>query len=311
MICGVKWKNCECPWFNHETAAADELLDMRVPATTRRPARLDHATTWRGARPTVRSDPPPRSRSQDYDDRLVRRFQENRGDDHSRRLSSYEEITHDRGYADVGGIGNAVGHFMGDGYHRDEDVFISGPPVPPAPTPPAAFERPVPTDYMSGVNRARGLPQDSMGQRLAERFSELRASPGGPRTGMTALPSLHTAPPPPMAAPPMGPPPPLTAPMGLGHQPPIPMLRRHTFDEEPYTTSRSARPSERVVRDRMLHEYDREEAVRPPRNWRRQYTEPKSSTLAGLTGPGRGMNRVFEWRNHVHPGAPDGDGIRA
>ncbi|KAF6815417.1 ibr domain-containing protein [Colletotrichum sojae] len=312
MICGVKWKNCECPWFNYETAATDELLDLRVPAPTRRMARLDHAMTSRGVRPTVRPDPPPRSRSQDYDDRLVRRFQENRGDEHSRRLSSYEDITHDGGYADVGGIGNTVGHFMDDGYHRDEDVFVAGPPVPPAPTPPAAFERPVPTDYMSGVNRARGLPQDSMGQRLAERFSELRTSPGGPRTGMMGLPSLHTAPPPtPMATSPMGPPPPLTAPMGLSHQPPIPMLRRHTFDEEPYNTSRSTRPLERMVLGRMPHDYERDETARAPRNWRRQYTEPKSSTLAGLTGPGRGMNRVFEWRNHVHPGAPDGDGIRA
>ena len=31
---------------------------------------------------------------------------------------------------------------------------------------------------------------------------------------------------------------------------------------------------------------------------------PKPSVLAGLGGPGRGMNRVFEWRNWVEPGVP-------
>ncbi|KAK3944922.1 hypothetical protein QBC46DRAFT_251162 [Diplogelasinospora grovesii] len=49
---------------------------------------------------------------------------------------------------------------------------------------------------------------------------------------------------------------------------------------------------------------------RPPRgggdadHHHREHTKepPKQSVLAGLTGPGRGMNRVFEWRNFVEPG---------
>lgn len=34
--------------------------------------------------------------------------------------------------------------------------------------------------------------------------------------------------------------------------------------------------------------------------------EPKTA-LAGLTGSGRGMSRVFEWRAYVEPGMPDGE----
>ncbi|KAL0933090.1 ibr domain-containing protein [Colletotrichum truncatum] len=306
MICGVKWKNCECPWFNYDNPEANRLHDMQVPVAIQRMETLDLNTTTRNIRPIVEAERPPRSRSQDYDDRLVRRFQDNRDEDNTRRFSSYDDNVLDRGYGDVVGMGNTAGHFINDDYRRDvDDVFGSGPPVPPAPTPPAAFERPTPTDYMSGVNRARGLPQDSMGQRLAERFSEYRTSPGGPRTGMAptsphAVPVLGS-----MTAPPMGPPPPMPAPMGMGPPPPIPMLRRHTMEEELYNSARTTRPSERVVPGRMIHDYEREAAVHAPHARRRPYTEPKSSTLAGLTGPGRGMNRVFEWRNHVQPGAPE------
>ncbi|KAF9870079.1 ibr domain-containing protein [Colletotrichum karsti] len=312
MICGVKWKNCECPWFNHETAGEDRLHDLPVPAVVQRLDRLDLTTTSRSMRPMIESGPPPRSRSQDYDSRLVRRFQDNRDED-TRRFSSYEDDNvFDRGYGEMVGVGGtAVGSFLENDYRRDaEDVFVSGPPVPPAPTPPAAFERPAPKDrYVSGVNRARGLPPDSMGQRLAERFSEYRASPAGPsRTGMMAAPPVSSLGPitaPPLGPPPMGPPPPMTAAMGMGPPPPIPLLRRHTMEEEMYNGARTTRPSERVVPGRMVHDYEREAAVHAPRSRRRPYAEPKSSTLAGLTGPGRGMNRVFEWRNHVHPGMPE------
>ncbi|KAF4843091.1 putative E3 ubiquitin-protein ligase ARI4 [Colletotrichum siamense] len=320
MICGVKWKNCDCPWFNYDTTDADRLPDVQIPAVIQRLERLDLTMTSRGMRPALRSGPSPRSRSQDYEDRLVRRFQDNRDDD-TRRFSSYgDDDVLDRGYGELTGANTTIGNYASDDYRREaDDVFVSGPPVPPAPTPPAAFERPTPTDYMSGVNRARGLPQDkmsqrdSMGQRLADRFSEFRSSPGGPsRSGMMGPPPPHTVSPlGPMTASPMGPPPPpLTAPLGMGPAPPMPMLRRHTMEEELYNSARAMRPSERVVHGRMAHDYEAEAAIHATRSRRRSYAEPKSSTLAGLTGPGRGMNRVFEWRNHVHPGDPE-DGSRA
>ena len=35
--------------------------------------------------------------------------------------------------------------------------------------------------------------------------------------------------------------------------------------------------------------------------------EVMPSVQAGLTGPGRGMDRVYEWRNYVEPGLPEGE----
>ena len=31
MLCGLKWRTCECPWFNYETVEADRLAHMHVP----------------------------------------------------------------------------------------------------------------------------------------------------------------------------------------------------------------------------------------------------------------------------------------
>ncbi|OHF01472.1 hypothetical protein CORC01_03228 [Colletotrichum orchidophilum] len=314
MVCGTKWKSCDCPWFNYETADADRLNGMHVPlAMGQRMERPElGAETPRSTRSIRSAGVGPtmsRSRSQEYDSRLMRRFQENRDEDLARTMQTYElDDAYDRGYGDIIGLGNTAGHFMNEDYRREPDVFASA-PVPPAPTPPTAFERPLPTDYMSGVNRARGLPQDPLGQRLAERFSESRSSPGGPRPGMTAPPPL-----PPlasMAAPIMGPPPPMMGPMTMGPPPPmpppIPMLRRHTMEEDVYTSARTTRPSERVVPGRMIQDYEMEAAAHTPRSRRRMREEPKSSTLAGLTGIGRGVNRVHEWRNYVWPGRPEGE----
>jgi len=47
---------------------------------------------------------------------------------------------------------------------------------------------------------------------------------------------------------------------------------------------------------------------RPPQATRIHGHElPRPSVLAGLGGPGRGLNRVAEWRNYVEPGIPDGE----
>ena len=47
---------------------------------------------------------------------------------------------------------------------------------------------------------------------------------------------------------------------------------------------------------------------RPPQATRVHGHElPRPSVLAGLAGLGRGVNRIFDWINHVEPGIPDGD----
>ncbi|KAL9021697.1 MAG: hypothetical protein Q9185_001061 [Variospora sp. 1 TL-2023] len=35
MICGVKWKGCDCPWFNYQAVEHDRLQHMRVPEPRR------------------------------------------------------------------------------------------------------------------------------------------------------------------------------------------------------------------------------------------------------------------------------------
>ena len=37
MICGLKWKTCDCPWFNYEAVEADRLAQMNVPQIRRVP----------------------------------------------------------------------------------------------------------------------------------------------------------------------------------------------------------------------------------------------------------------------------------
>jgi hypothetical protein len=31
MLCGLKWKTCNCPWFNYDAVEADRLRHMRIP----------------------------------------------------------------------------------------------------------------------------------------------------------------------------------------------------------------------------------------------------------------------------------------
>ena len=66
---------------------------------------------------------------------------------------------------------------------------------------------------------------------------------------------------------------------------------------------------ERVVGARLSRAYEDEAAVHAPirRTSQRARERPKSSDLAGLNVPGRGMNRVSQWRNFVEPGVPDGE----
>jgi len=47
---------------------------------------------------------------------------------------------------------------------------------------------------------------------------------------------------------------------------------------------------------------------RPPQATRvHSHDLPRPSVLAGLAGVGRGPHRVFEWRNYVEPGIPEGE----
>jgi hypothetical protein len=79
MLCGLKWKSCNCPWFNYETVEADRLNHMRVPGG--------------------------------YDDEIrARRRQERRDEDLARRMADI----HVEEYL----VGNAAPHHMNERYIR-------------------------------------------------------------------------------------------------------------------------------------------------------------------------------------------------
>lgn len=103
------------------------------------------------------------------------------------------------------------------------------------------------------------------------------------------------APPPPAPAVPPGP----------------PMMRRELALEddrylEIHDTPRSMHAAPFFIEEN--HSEGEESYAYSPRSRRPRHVErPKSSTLAGLNGYGRGMHRVFEWRNFVEPGMPEGE----
>ncbi len=302
MICGAKWKNCECPWFNYETGEQDPLDHMQVPNPIIERERLNGGDgssprdfrTGRGPAPGARPRPP------NYEDELYqRRIQEQEDEEYARRLQYAEEDDdYLDEYGDGGGLANATGHFVSNDYRRGSQSLVQPPPPPPM----VPFERTNSvTDYVSGVNRARGVRGTSI-DRLADRFSEQRQG-GSPIHRSFGNPIAHAASP--VMA--MGPPPP---PVGL----PVHLMRHHTMDDEIFSSPRGIRAGERLVPRRATHDYLDEAEIFAPqsrrrhreREWEREReAPPKDSVLAGLTGPGRGSNRVFEWSKHVEPGLPD------
>ncbi|KAH8681344.1 hypothetical protein BX600DRAFT_376022 [Xylariales sp. PMI_506] len=280
MICGAKWKSCECPWFNYDQLDEDRLdHHMQIPVDVR--VGYDRPSP-RELRAAPRSGVSVRSRTSAYDGGLQsRRRHEHDHHDVSRRMQydeddDLEDEFVDK-YGDVVGIGNAAGHFMNEDYRRAPSTYIA-PQVPSPPLP--SYERPGAGDYVAGVNRARGVRGSSLERRLADRFSELR-------TSSSPIHRSYTMPiPPPMSMPPVmgvgGPPPPPPPPSGAS------FLRRHTMEDEFYSPSTRSRLTDRIT----------------PR-----HDMPRDSVLAGLTGPGSGMNRVHEWRTYVAPGGPDVDAV--
>lgn len=213
----------------------------------------------------------------------------------------------------------------GGKHHPMEDYRRTS--LPTLPTAASATQpQPPYNSYVSGVNRARGPQRSgSMEQRLADRLSENR--PGrqsrGPSPPAPAMRPhvLHPRDATIGHAPDMGigmalgamgrgamPPPPAYAPVPAMPSPglmrPNPFAGDAYYDNAYTTTPRS-------VHDPYYYgvETAETELPSPRRRSRRSGDErerPKSSTLAGLTGYGRGAHRVSEWRAFVEPGVgPD------
>ncbi|KND88707.1 E3 ubiquitin-protein ligase itt1 [Tolypocladium ophioglossoides CBS 100239] len=301
MICGVKWKGCDCPWFNNDGGfQGDPLEHMNVPVPQIRgdlrdifdgegppaPAEL----RGQGQHPATMAVPVrPRPRSY-REEMLLRQLQEQRDADVARHLQYsddyYEEHDVMGGVGDVQGVGNAAGHYMNDDYRRGGRFRAAMPP-------PRATMVDRGADYVADVGRARGGRGDSMERRLADRLSESRSGIGM-RPGMASMAPAMRSPP---RSPPMG-----AAPQGRA-------LRQHSIEEELYNTAARAPRSERVAGGRISRAYEDEVELHSPRSRRRAREErPKSSDMAGLNGRGgQGMDRVSQWRSFVEPGVPEGE----
>jgi len=108
MICGLKWKTCNCPWFNYEAVENDRLLHMRLPGDPFLPIPRRGEVRYRN-----------------YDDEMNDRRRQERTDGIlARRFQGLE--TGDRGFdddynggiGDIMGIGNGAGHFMNESFRR-------------------------------------------------------------------------------------------------------------------------------------------------------------------------------------------------
>ncbi|KAK8932098.1 hypothetical protein VCV18_000629 [Metarhizium anisopliae] len=301
MICGIKWKNCDCPWFNDDDRRADFLNDMNIPIPS---IRGDLGDIFRGngppAPPELRghTEPPPmmmpvRRRPRTYQEEMhMRRQQESFDADFARQLQYTGDYDEPHSYSmmgglgDIHGIGNASEHYMNENYRR-------GGHYRPQTQTTAVHDRP---EY-GDTRRSRGRLETSQERRLADRLSETRSGFGSPPAAGPIYPVGMSVPPPPVPA----------APVPI---PPSLALRHHTVEAEMYNISPYTPRAERVVGRRMSRDYEDEARVHsPPRShWRRgREARPKSSELAGLNGTGQGMNRVSQWRTFVEPGIPDGE----
>ena len=179
-----------------------------------------------------------------------------------------------------------------------------------------SFER----DPARSASKRRTITPSLEKRKLASRFdAETRQGPGYPP--MVAPPMMAASPPSHAA----------TAPIrfsgGAALPPPPPGIKRHLTEEEYYTTSRSTRSSDRdrmpmPARHHSYHEspqqprypayYEGGIPARTPSGRRRSGQATKEhvkddlppSVLAGLGGPGKGMERVQEWNKYVEPGPP-------
>lgn len=141
MICGLKWKSCNCPWFNYDAVETDRLEHMRVPE----PIREEEA-------PPNRLQRPRRPRPNTYHDEInARRRQERLDEELARRLQTVsisDDDDYQGGIGDIHGVGNAAGHFMNQDYIRAAHNILTG-----------TFDQATAAaNYVMGVAQARGAP---------------------------------------------------------------------------------------------------------------------------------------------------------
>ncbi|KAE9370971.1 hypothetical protein N431DRAFT_546657 [Stipitochalara longipes BDJ] len=272
MVCGLKWKTCNCPWFNYEAVEADRLDHMQVPedAEGDGDGGGDGGLEWLERPRRLRRPRPP-----DYHDEVNERRRQERADEElARRLQRMdvdgeEEEDYQGGIGDIHGIGNGAGHFMNQDYIRSQARNILT----------GNFDQATAAaNYVMGVANARGVP------------------PPPPPPVPPGLRRYQVPPPR----------------RGVGRPPsPPPMLRRHTMREQVYNTRAppAERVVPRRTRTDYVSEAAVHAPIARAPEPSPEIPEPAPGVLAGLRGTKRGTNRVSAWRTHVYPHVEPEEGV--
>ena len=142
MICGARWKTCDCPWFNYNPVPEDRLHYMNVPGQPD-PIQVHYrrvaAANANPHQPHQQYAYNPRNPALNYQQEIDRRRAQERADEQfARRLqvlgfASDDEVdVYGAGTAGTGmgrewGIGNAGGHFLNENYVRNAADLITAP----------------------------------------------------------------------------------------------------------------------------------------------------------------------------------------
>jgi IBR domain, a half RING-finger domain len=253
MICGNKWKTCDCPWFNYEAVEADRLEHMNIAQERR-----VHNDDDRRAPIRYQEEVDRRRHQERRDEALARRMQVLGVDD-----DPSDDIIEDGNPGQVFGIGNAADHFLNQDFRQQARDILTGNFGQAAraaerllngavngrenPLPPAPFELAAPARNAANQT-VQLLSHDSAsnvaGNNAARRRSNDAANPGG-RAGNGAANRATNDPAEPTV------PLPATLP-NVARRPTVRnQSRRASFLESLLAGGRSQTPNERAVEQRI------------------------------------------------------------
>lgn len=271
MICGAKWKTCNCPWFNYDQVETDRLIHFNVVEQHRVPV----------------EEPAPEPRG--YQEELERRQRQVDEDEHlARRMQFLGMDANEDGYraaaaaAAAGGIysvGNAHAHHMNQHYVPFEEDRARHP-----------HATGVATAYRGMPHHARRDGRPEWGDAPAHHHApgqEAATTPTPMPTRREPYRELH-----PQASPAAAAPPPYAT---ANRQAP-------RGDLTDYAAPDHARP---VPADRVRRASTRTE--RSAHTSRRHSSHSNYSILAGLTRSHGQGGRVGAWLQHVEEGLPPGE----
>ena len=105
IICGAKWKTCDCPWFNYAAVEADRLDHMNIPQVREEIARGGNNVF---NAPRAYHEEMERRREQDQRDEEIARQIQRREMEFAQRMNEFG----------LWGVGNGARHYMNENFVR-------------------------------------------------------------------------------------------------------------------------------------------------------------------------------------------------